>query len=411
MLEALKQGVIHLLGHPDRAKWLAPLRTVQTKCGWRRIPKPLNKCKRVLVIRPDEIGDVVLSSAFFRELRNAAPNARITVMAKDGCVSLFECCPYVDRCYGIPFVATEDPRRRAWMVCVVLGLKVRHMISGFDVVLLPRVDADWHGSELIAHLLASRGAVCMNSAKFIDRDIPAPSPLGLADQVHEVELVQSEALSNLEFLAKCGADINTEAPVELECWTSESDDEFARHWLQKHFASQRVVIFHPPGSRALTRRWPSGESRKLVEYILGKTDFSVVVVGGAVDDWLRAEFDGLSHPRVRVELETFSLPQLSALIRCSGYFIGGDSGPMHIAAAVGAQTLGIFGPGSEQRFSPLGAGASVVSLRMECAPDQRGSNIACCGSCVHSTNLCLANLTSELVLKAFTDKLEKGMAA
>src|SRR5581483_7749072 len=57
----------------------------------------LDAIRRVLVFRPDEVGDVILSSAFLRELRHNLPNAEITLVVKRNSYNLVELCPYVNR--------------------------------------------------------------------------------------------------------------------------------------------------------------------------------------------------------------------------------------------------------------------------------------------------------------------------
>lgn len=381
---------------------------MRSKIGWRRTPKPLNKCKRILVIRPDEIGDVVMTSPFFRVLRRTAPGASITVLTNIACASLLQNCPYVDKCIGLPFTATKDARRRGSVVFAAMCLKLRKMLGGFDIVLLPRVDEDWYCAELVGHLLAGRGSVLMNSGVFIKPSEPTPPPyLGLSDGKHEVLQVQSDVLSNLHFLWMISKAEHAVTDDQLEFWWSHRDEQEAQEWLKLNLPVGSTLVFHPPGSHSPLRKWPDGKSRRLVEEILARTDFSLVVVGGPQDKWLEREFSNFSNPRVQLALIKFTLPQLGALIKQCGYFIGGDSGPMHIAAAVGAYTIGIFGPGCEQRFRPWSERSSVVSLRMHCAPDGQGSNIACCHSCVYSKNLCLFNITEEMVVKTLQEIVER----
>src|SRR5262245_56158794 len=76
--------------------WAAPLRTLRQIRGWKLRPVPLAQARKILVLRPDEIGDVVLTTAFLRELRHAAPHARIDLIVKHECRELVEHCPYVN---------------------------------------------------------------------------------------------------------------------------------------------------------------------------------------------------------------------------------------------------------------------------------------------------------------------------
>lgn len=395
MFSVLKNKVLFWLGSPEKAKWLAPLRTIRTKLGWRCAPKPLDKCKRILVIRPDEIGDVVLTSPFLRNLRNSAPNAHITVLVSPVCFPLLENCPHVDEVYSLPFKSSSQVSHRARVVVAALRLKWSLLCRGFDLVLLPRLDSDWYSSEFTAHLLAGWGSVVINSAEFVTRTINVPGSPMLVDKRHAVGAPQSDVLSDLEFLQAFGGNVGSRS---LEFWDSEKDLVAAEAWLSAEQLEGRVIVFHPPGGRSLLRRWPMGRSREFVAKLLNSLDFSVVVVGGPEDDWVKSEFASLDHPRLRVAVGLLRLGELGALIRRCGYFVGGDSGPMHIAASVGAKTIGIFGPGSEIRFKPWSEKSRVLSMRLECSPDQLETFEAYCLNCIHAENRCMTELQVDAVL-------------
>jgi ADP-heptose:LPS heptosyltransferase len=354
------------------------------------------------VVRPDEIGDVVLSSPFFRNLRRSAPNAHITVLTNPGCRSLVANSPHINEVYSLPFKPTTAPQHRASLVSAAIKLKLSRLRRGFELVLLPRVDADWYNAELVAHLLAGNGLILMNSAGFIKWSIHPPKTLGLADMRYEVGRVQSDALSNLEFLQWCGGIIDHD---RLEFWINPSEYDAVKAWLGKGSTTKRTLIFHPPGSHSLLRRWPTGRSRELVQRLLDSTDFDVVVVGGPADEWLNTEFAGIDHPGLKLALKRFTIPELGALIQQCGYFVGGDSGPMHIAAAVGAHTFGIFGPGSEIRFKPLGDRARVASLRSICTPDNQQTYLAACHTCINDINQCMSDLTASHVAEQIIDAM------
>lgn len=395
ILRGMRDKLIQLLLRDRAAGWAAPMRMIRLLLGWRGMKPALGECRSILVVRPDEIGDVVLTSSFFRNLRRSAPAARITALTGLSSRPILEGCPYVDEVLGLPFGRVTTLRERIRQVSTVLRLRRGRFVRGFDVVLMPRVDADWYSAELIAHLMVGRGVVLMNSAGFIySIHQPRENP-GLVDLRYVAEFPESEVLAGLRFLEWCGGSVGS---PELEFWESEADKAFAEQWWGREFPTHRRLVFHAPGSRSVLRRWPRGRSRELVEKLLASTDFAVVAVGGPQDDWVEEELRLIGHPRFRMEFGTFTLGQLGALIRVGGYFVGGDSGPMHIAAAVGAHTVGIFGPGSEMRFRPWGRRAQVVSRRLPCSPDGSKSFEAQCQKCIHEENRCLTEVSADSVI-------------
>lgn len=396
MFAKLKEKIGVWLGSPQKAKWLAPFRTFRNKLGWRRAPKPLKECRRILVIRPDEIGDVVMSSPFFRNLRKVAPQAKIIALVNPTCRSLMEHCPYIDEVHSLPFRPTVEQHAIGKVVANALKLRWKHFPFGFDLVLLPRPDADWYGAEMVAHLLAWRGRIVMNSAGFIIWTKTPPQSPGFADVRYCIQNPQSDVLSNLEFLESCGAAPDS---AELQLWWGSEDGDIAEHWLRENLSPGPVLVFHPPGSHSAFRKWAPGRSRELIEKILAQTKFSVAVIGGPSEEWVHAEFAGLNHPKLKLAVSELTLPQLGALIDRCGYFIGGDSGPMHIAAATRAKVVGLFGPGSEKRFAPWSANAKVISLRYHCAPDGKQTYEACCQTCIYPENRCLTELSAQAVFE------------
>ena len=396
-MRALKDFMLKRLGHDRSAAWCAPLRMARNCFGWKRLQRPLDQCRRILVIRPDEIGDVVLTSSFFRNLRKSAQGAKITAITNRVCRPLLENCPYIDEVHALPFKSSTHPPDRAIVVISALKMKWRNFPAGFDMVLLPRIDADWYNSELVAHLMAGSGAVLMNSATFIAWTINPPQSPGVADQRYEVKTPQSDVLSNLEFLSWCGG--SDTAGTELEFCSAAKDRSFATGWLAGSNAGRPKLVFHPPSGRSLLKRWPVGRSRKFLNKLIDQTDFEVIVIGGDQEGWVLEELAGVEKSRVRLAFDTFTLPQLGEVIRQCGYFVGGDSGPIHIAAAVGAKVLGIFGYASETRFRPWSGKARIVSLRYPCTPDRRASFEANCQSCIHPENRCLTDLSAQAVFE------------
>lgn len=337
-----------------------------------------------------------MSSPFFRCLRKAAPQAKIIALANPTCGSLMEHCPYIDEVHSLPFRPTIEQHAIGSVIANALKFRWKHFPFGFDLVLLPRPDFDWYCSDLAAHVVTGSGAVVMNSAAFIKWSIAPPQSPRLADVRCELKTPQSDVLSNLELLKALGADV---AGNDLEFWSSPEDRDFAAQWVAEGDARRRKVVFHPPSGSSNLKRWPAGRSRELLDKLVSETDFEVIVVGADQDEWVRGELQGADKGRVRLAWDAFTLPQLGEVIRKCGYFIGGDSGPMHIAAAVGAKVVGVFSYASEARFHPCSKTSHVVSLRYHCSPDGRHSYEANCQTCIYPENRCLTELSAKKVFE------------
>jgi heptosyltransferase-2 len=361
-----------------------------------RQPIPLASFHRILIIRPDDIGDVVLFSPFLRGIRDSAPSSYISVLANETCSVLIENCPYVDSVHTLPFDSCMTESYQEDLVVRAKDLRGTMNPREFDLILIPRADRDIYGAGLVARELAGPAKIYRSQAAFIkSKDRPRENN-EVATRVFRIRNPQSEVDSNIEFLRAIGG---KEKGNHLEFWNSQEDFDSVNNWLSREKIQGPFIVFHPLGSRSKLRRWPKGRCRELVKRIISTTEFSVVVVGGSLDEFIRDEFSDFHEPRFHFCLNQFTLPQLGALIKKSGYFVGGDSGPMHIAAAVGAKTVGIFGPGSQVRFGPHSSQSEVVSLKLDCSPDQRRSYEAACHTCIHEVNFCLAKIEVDMVME------------
>lgn len=391
------------------ARWLAPSRTARLWGGWRPPRVPLGMAKRILVIRPDEIGDVVLTGPFLRALRQAAPQAHISLLVKEECRELVALCPHVDAVRSLPFSARWTAGRWLDLLIAAGRLKAALPKEGFDLVLLPRCDVDWYGAALIGHLLAGNGAVVRHRDA---RPGLAGSPeLAIITEDYANPVMEHEVLRPLRFLTWCGAAAGPDS--HLEAWVGDADRAFARGWLRSRFAGAApLVVMHPSGGRSWLKQWPVEHFQATLVDLKAQTPFNILVVVGADEDWIAEAFAAQESERCAIGVGALGLRQLWAVLEQAALFIGGDCGPMHMASAAGTRVIGIFGPTSELRFRPWGANSSVVSLRYGCAPDVVKSFEDRCKTCYFLAPRCLTELPPGRVIAearaACAPLLERG---
>jgi hypothetical protein len=113
--KAIENRFAGILDSASVLRWAAPMRAFRQICGWRPERTALTEARRILVIRPDEIGDVILTSPFLRDLRQAAPGAKITLLVKPACYPLVQHCPHADAVFTLKFASP-------WEKLSVLGV-------------------------------------------------------------------------------------------------------------------------------------------------------------------------------------------------------------------------------------------------------------------------------------------------
>src|SRR5262249_38524642 len=128
------------------------------------------------------------------------------------------------------------------------------------------------------------------------------------------------------------------------------------------------VAIHPGGSKA-PRAWHAERFAELA-HSLAPARRPAPLAGGAAGDAAAGAEIARAVPGTLVAAGRTTVRRMGALIERSALFIGNDSGPMHIAGALGTPTVGIFGPGTQEKTSPRGGGGAfeAVTLRFPCSP-------------------------------------------
>ena len=320
---------------PGLLCWAAPVRTLRWRAGWRPHPRVLAEARRILVIRPDEIGDVVLTVPFLRELRRAAPVAKIALAVKPACRELLEYCPYVDAMYAVDF--TSGSARLLRHMCDAWALRLGHeSVFGFDLVLLPRRGIDHGDAGFLSHVAAGRGTVmtALGSCK--------ASP----NSMHEV-------MWNLRFLEHCGATLHDDG--RLEIWLTAADRRFAAEVI----GGVSCIAFGC-GAGDAARRWPLDRFAAVAGRLACEFGVLTVQLGASGEPSFGAGLDLVGHTTLR---------QAAAVMERAALFVGNDSGLKHLAAAVGTPVVEISAfsrcgdpdhPNSPARFHAWGVPQRVV---------------------------------------------------
>ncbi|MBU2551126.1 MAG: glycosyltransferase family 9 protein, partial [Proteobacteria bacterium] len=161
-------------------------------------------------------------------------------------------------------------------------------------------------------------------------------------------------------------------------------------------ASPRVVV--NPGAKWVTKLWPAGHWQRLCGLLTEKAGLQVLLTGGpdeqAINARIGAGLTGLIDLTGRTRLKV-----LAEVMRAADLVICPDTGPMHLAAAVGTPVTALFGPTAPWRTGPFGPGHVVLRLESGCGP---------CFKKQCPDPHCMTGLTPETVFDKALDRLEKG---
>jgi len=130
---------------------------------------------------------------------------------------------------------------------------------------------------------------------------------------------------------------------------------------------QPLAVVHP-GARWPTKLWPAAHWARLADWLAREKGFQVVITGSPGDRGLAEEI--LAHtetPPLNLAGRT-SLAELAAVLKQARVAVTTDTGPMHLAAALGTPVVALFGPTAPWRTGPFGEGHQVVRLELDCSP-------------------------------------------
>jgi lipopolysaccharide heptosyltransferase II len=305
---------------------------------------------RILVIKLRAIGDVVLSTAVLPNLRNAYPNAKIHFLTEKSCRPVLEDNPYVDRVLTLPADPWTRPVTRAsWTAFAGFMKNFRKPL--YDMVL------DLFGNPRSAWLTRFSGAPIRVGYRFRGREYAYNTKvLPRGDRVHEVEF-------NLDALRALGIPVVDSRPFFA---FSKKNADRIDSWLRDAgFNGRSLIALHSWGSWP-AKRWGGDRFAALADRLV-QMYHALVVLPWGPGEKIHAEAVQRSAREKTVLAPDLSLKELGALFSRCRLVVANDSGPMHIAAAVGTPTIGIFGPTSWRLQGPYGSGnAAVFKSGLKC---------------------------------------------
>jgi ADP-heptose:LPS heptosyltransferase len=150
--------------------------------------------------------------------------------------------------------------------------------------------------------------------------------------------------------------------------------EWRSEFFERHQLGRNPLLILAPGSGAREKNWPAAYFTGLGRWWRERITGEVIVLLGPAEQ----ERGGLdSMPERFVVAQNLNLGQAAALLSASNLFVGNDSGITHLAAAVGAPSIAIFGPSDPRQWAPRGANVSVFRLGVPCSPCETAVLTAC----------------------------------
>jgi ADP-heptose:LPS heptosyltransferase len=352
---------------------------VTASAGWlaRALPPPVRApttAPRIALLRPDHLGDVLLTTPAIAALRAALPTAHLVALVGPWAAEALAHNPHLDAVETVSFpgFAREATARRPWQPYMRLVREARRLrAQRFDAAVNLRPDFWWG-----AALLALAGVPLR-----VGYDLP-PGRHALTHRVPFPDQPEHAARGALRLVAATARALGASQPDAMT-WESEAaplhlnltaaDRAWAAAWLADHgIAADAAPIILHPGAGAAVKLWPAALWARTLAALAHETRAPVVVAGASAEAPLvTAVLDALDTDiSAHAFVEDVPLGRYAALLARARLVLGVDSGPLHLAVAVGAPSVRLYGPTDPAIFGPWGPSAlhAVVASDLPCAP-------------------------------------------
>lgn len=312
--------------------------------------------RRILIRGTNWIGDSVMSLPALRELRRLYPKDQLTLIVRPWVADLFRGQELVDQ------IVTLEKNEPGWRDLFKMAGRVRN----FDVALLFQ---NAFGAALMAFLARAgerigystdgRGFLLTRTAT------PRIHELHRHQIYYYLDLLYQTGLSSRDYLHDpCfSPDIRLQ-PVESGIHHAQR--LLARAGIQSH--GRPIVLLNPGAYYGSAKRWFVDRYASLADRLIDSGGVQVALVGSGGELRLAHEIQKLMRHSPAIFTGQTDLPALMGLLHQASLFITNDSGPMHLASALGIPQIALFGSTDEIATGPFSSTARVIHKHVECSP-------------------------------------------
>lgn len=326
------------------ADFFGRLATAPIRRAGRPGPAPAPESIRsILVIEPWHVGDVVLATPILRELRRRYPEAKISILAKPHARELLEGSGLVDDVipFDLPWTAQRNKLRRSLSSLRAIGSLVRTLKARrFDLTVDSRMDIR---SNLLAAMSGARyriGYDIGGGGWLLTHALPSDR-----DNSHKVD----DWLALLDLLPDSPPTERSRPTLVV----TEQERKRARQKLAEAGANASPLIAYHPGGSHPGKRWPRAQFEELIRDLSTSLGGSHIVFLGPDEE------DSVEWPSNAIVFRETLREMMATLTECK-VLVCNDSGPMHVADALGVPVVAIFEIGNPQWFGPSSERATVI---------------------------------------------------
>lgn len=285
--------------------------------------------RSILIIKPGAIGDLLHITPTIRALKRRYSDARITMLVSSPVTAqLFRYNPHVAE------TIVYDRKGEHRSLSALLGLWRRLRAARFDLVL------NFQRSNLKTWFLTTAAFPCRLLVYHKSRK-----------RLMHAVVNHGETLVPLGFVPR---------DEHLELFTGLDDEAFVNTLLSRYSLVQQTLVAINPGASNRIKCWSTKSFAELADRLQQKLGVRVLIVGGGDELDLAEEITSAMENEPVGLIGATSLTQLGSLLRKCAVLVSGDTGPLHLATAVGTRVIGLFGAIEPLRTGPVGEGHLVI---------------------------------------------------
>jgi lipopolysaccharide heptosyltransferase II len=320
----------------------------------------------LLVVRPDHLGDLLFVTPAFRTLRQRHPEAHITALVGPWGASVLSNNPLVDQITTLPFPGfSRQPKTSLWQPYGLLRHWARQLRGQFDLAFILRFDHWW--GALLAYLAGVPhriGYAVPEVAPFLNHAIPYT--LGRHEVEQNLRLIGWDSADERHSVHPTHTTLPQRHPLEFHI------PQQTVAWARDAFGAARPIAIHP-GAGAAVKLWRSERWAAVADALTSETGAKILLTGSKAERSLCQEIATQMEAEPQMLAGETTLDQLAAILAQSRLVLGLDSGPLHLAVAVGTPTVHLYGPVNPETFGPWGPPERhlVVVSAWPCIPCDR----------------------------------------
>ena len=335
----------------------------------------LEGVKRILVVNPFGIGDVLFSTPLIRNLRYFFPTNYIAYLCNKRTAYILENNPYIDEV----FVFEKDDWRTLWGTSKIRFLKEfysflkRMKMRNFDLCIDLSLNSQYGFYLKNLKIPLRVGFNFKKRGRFLTHSIDIEGYEGKHIVEHYLDIIR---FLNIEI-----KDTNLDFYLNLQ------DERWAQDFWRKEFSPDDVIVGVCPaggeswGSQSSLKHWEVEKFASLIERINKELQAKIILFSSSKERRISNQIKYLLEDTPLVDLSgKTSLGQFAALIKKCNLFLSNDGGPIHIAVSLGVSTVSIFGPVDEKVYGPYPSSEKHIVIKKDfpCRPCYKKFKLPSC---------------------------------